>query len=489
MKPEEAAKAAEEAASAAGKQIVGYVRLQLLVRTPEPEPIARKGISFDGEWKERLNGGNIIGNTYWYENPQYLLTVGSPTTVTVSLRQPAEKNEQATLYVLRYDDAVYRGRRKPAFHLDDIVKIEGDFLSPVFGANVEQAYKLEQGTYCVIPCTSQKALDETGTGRYVGQFVISANATPLERITFSPLPVEQDGAWKELRCRGAWTEESAGGADVSATAWAKNPQFLLTLSAKTDACFVLNQRTAAKSVGIYVMHVDDAAHRAMAYKNEVCATPRCAFACSVGVPATGLAAGTYCIVPCTYEAHQLGDFELVVYSTDATARLEPFVRDWAHKRVVKGRWSGASAGGSPNHDTFCNNPQFLLSLNPKGDGERAFVLQLVQHRMKGSTVDVAPVGIVCLQHPAAQSAAAAAELPRIKGSDVRQEAVVCQTEGWTALRAVGCTGQVPGGSKAHLVVIPSTFNPGMFHKFSLCVYSDSEVMFAPLGEDDESDDD
>lgn len=478
--PSASSGAIEVTAVADDKSAVGAVRLQLLVRTPEPEALPHKGIAHEGEWRAGLNGGNIIANPWWYENPQYLLTVGSASTVTISLNQPADANEQATFYVLRYNDALYRGRRKPLFNVDDVVKIEGDFLSPVFAANVEQAYKLDAGQYCVIPCTSFKAPDASDAGRHCGRFVIAANATPLEKIAFAPLPAdaapsaasaaaaaaaEAVQGWTIIKHKGSWTEATSGGADVSSTLWTKNPQFLVTLNTKSPVCFALHQAMATRSIGIYVMAVEDTAHKPIAYRNEVAATSRCAFSCAVGAASPSLAPGAYVVIPCTYEPHTTGDFELLVFCADPAVRVEPFTRDWAHRRGVKGRWEGESAGGSPNHATFTRNPQFALTLDPKGEGERQFVVQLVQHRTKASTVDVAPVGIVVLSVASGKASSA----------DLRQENVVCQTEGWTAQRSVSCTGKVVAGNKTRLIVIPSTFNPAMEHKFTLTVFSDSEL--------------
>lgn len=42
--------------------------------------------------------------------------------------------------------------------------------------------------------------------------------------------------------------------------------------------------------------------------------------------------------------------------------------------AFKGKWEGESAGGSPNNDTFTDNPQFLLQF-PHGRTE--FVIDLV----------------------------------------------------------------------------------------------------------------
>lgn len=116
--------------------VVGHIRLQMFVRLPAVEKVVLPGIMLNGEWCDRMNGGIIVGNPYWSENPQYLLTVGCNTRVTISLAQPKDHSTQATFYVLRYDDSKYAGRRIPFFAKEDIVPIDKtEFLAPTFSTH------------------------------------------------------------------------------------------------------------------------------------------------------------------------------------------------------------------------------------------------------------------------------------------------------------------------------------------------------------------
>ena len=164
--------------------VVGHIRLQMFVRMPAVEKVVLPGIMLNGEWCDRMNGGIIVGNPFWSENPQYLLTVGCNTRVIISLAQPKDHSTQATFYVLRYNDSKYAGRRIPFFAKEDIVPIDRtEFLAPTFSTHglffrcflfflclvfhvlyetnqtVEQDYNLEAGVYCIIPCISVKAIE------------------------------------------------------------------------------------------------------------------------------------------------------------------------------------------------------------------------------------------------------------------------------------------------------------------------------------------
>jgi len=114
-------------------EVIGHIRLQMYVQLPPVEKIVLPGIALNGEWCDGMNGGNIVGNPYWYENPQYLLVVGCKTSVTITLAQPNEHNTDCTFYVLQYDDSRFAGHRLPYFDKEDIVPIrDTTFLAPTF---------------------------------------------------------------------------------------------------------------------------------------------------------------------------------------------------------------------------------------------------------------------------------------------------------------------------------------------------------------------
>eukprot|EP00727_Mastigamoeba_balamuthi_P002761 m51a1_g12482 putative calpain-like cysteine protease (700) ;mRNA; r:902-4315 len=468
----------EKSPRPAGEE-VGKIRLQLFLHTPEPEKPKLKGIILDGEWKQGLNAGQILANPCWYENPQYLLTVSSKREVVISLLMPDEKAEPATFYVVKYDDAFYKGRRKTVLNVEDIVPLEGDYLCPPTGPRPEYKYTLSEGMYCVIPCSSVKANNETGLPRYNGKYQIAAFCDRQECISLVPLPTDASLSWSEQRIKGSWTPETSGGADVGGTMWTKNPQFLLTLTQRTDLAVVLNQATAKQSIGLYVIRVQDTKHKAVCYTDEVAATSKCSFSNSTGTTVSGLTAGTYVVMPVTFESQQSGEFELVIYTMSPDTRMAPLVNEWPHKRTVKGRWKGETAGGSPNHKTFVNNPQFELTLSPKSADERAFSIQLVQSRTKRSPCDLGSIGIVVLKNIKGEKAVA---------SDLQKENLVCQTEGWAPVRAIGVNGMLPEEpAKLHAVIIPSTMEPDQEFKFSLTVLSEAKLSLESLDDEEEAD--
>jgi hypothetical protein len=481
-----AAAAAEQKSPRPTGEEVGKIRLQMYLHLPAAEKQAIKGITLQGEWKDGLNGGALVANPIWYQNPQFLLTLSAAKDITITLAQDTvEKPEPTTFYLLRYDDAFYKGRRKAVFYVDEAVKLaaDGEFLSPVPGPRVEHTFSLTPGMYCIVPCSHIKASEDTSVPRYSAKFQVGAFCDNQQCINLTPLPTDPSLGWSELHTKGEWTQDNSGGSDVTGTSWSKNPQYLLAIKARTDVCITLNQQDASRCIGIYVIRVQDPKHKAVSYVDEVGATAKCSSMNSVGTTIQGLDEGNYVVIPVTYEAQQFGPFTLDVVTMDPAATLTPLTTEWQHKRTVKGQWRAESAGGSLNHETFINNPQYALTFSPKSPAERSFTVQLVQSKTKKSPTDLASIGIVVLTN-----------IPdrRVQLGDLQKENLMTQSRAWSTLRAIGCNGmlpqELPEDGKVRAVVIPSTMNPACEFRFTLTVLSEAKISLESLDDDEDEED-
>lgn len=342
----------------------------------------------------------------------------------------------------------------------------------------------------MIPCFYTKLEDEVKNDDEeeseapVWNYVLAANADPIQRINFTKV---DPAGWRQLTKASSWTEENCGGSDVSAPSWSQNPQYFFSLREKGDVSVILNHSDVKLSVGFQVMEYPDPDHKAICYQDEVVTSKNFEFSVSVGVNIPKMKAGRYCIIPCTYEVDQQGDFELSVFTTDKKAKLKEIEDEWEYKRVAKAAWEKGCAGGSPNNDTFLTNPQFYLKLTPKGENCcRDFVIQLTQHRSKKSKVDVASIGLYVLA-PKDDDYDNDDFVPRkAEVEDLEEEFVLTKTEGYSANRVVYCYGTVPEDVEVgNYIVIPSTFDPKMYFKFNVAVYTDCEVSIKEIGEEED----
>lgn len=97
----------------------------------------------------------------------------------------------------------------------------------------------------------------------------------------------------------------------------------------------------------------------------------------VAETAKSLPAGDYVIVASTFEPGVERRFSVEVSPQTRVAALEGApVRSAAQARA---RWAGATAGGCPNHRTWRNNPQFLLTASAAAEVDVALVADRAVH--------------------------------------------------------------------------------------------------------------
>lgn len=68
----------------------------------------------------------------------------------------------------------------------------------------------------------------------------------------------------------------------------------------------------------------------------------------------------FVIVPTTFKPDIVGEYDLVVYTDDASATLEQLPKSTWHETSARGEWVGRSAGGSRNHPSWVCNPLYSL---------------------------------------------------------------------------------------------------------------------------------
>ena len=74
----------------------------------------------------------------------------------------------------------------------------------------------------------------------------------------------------------------------------------------------------------------------------------------------------YTIVISQYEKKNDVSFTITAYSTiPSIFRPIEDSKIWKFRKVIKGAWTNKFCGGSPNHNTFPNNPQFRITANNK----------------------------------------------------------------------------------------------------------------------------
>jgi len=215
--------------------------------------------------------------------------------------------------------------------------------------------------------------------------------------------------------------------------------------------------------------------RMIEYQNEIAKTDAFKFTPSVGIRTISLSStpgsNQYCIIPCTSEPKE-GNFNLTVFASGDNFTLDEINKSWNCVVSKKANWKGKTAGGSPNYDTFINNPQYLLTISSKKKAEMLVDLVVSD--------EYEPIGFLMIKQDNDIK-------PKrfINKDQIKTEEIVCQPEGWVSRMSIGAYATIldNDAENCHFIIIPSTFKPDVSKTFELSVYSDEEIKLEKLGDE------
>eukprot|EP01118_Nematostelium_gracile_P013052 TRINITY_DN4876_c0_g1_i1.p1 TRINITY_DN4876_c0_g1~~TRINITY_DN4876_c0_g1_i1.p1 ORF type:complete len:462 (+),score=118.84 TRINITY_DN4876_c0_g1_i1:195-1388(+) len=395
-------------------------------------------------------------------NPQYLLDVKKDTEVSIKVFQAENVDERISFYVVRYNDD-WKNRKKVVINNTDqeIVKIDG-FWAALFSETAQTTVDLRKGQYVIIPCSENST--------YTGKFSLNVwkgeedVETLKNSITLTKL---NDTEWKSKTLQGEWTKQTAGGGNILGLSWRKNPQYVISTENPTLVSVVLAQQEKDHSIGFYIIKYDGYGRKMVDYNNEVAKTDSFKFVPSVGVANLQLEAKCkYVVIPCTHQPTPDEKFTLTVYS-DEEVEFYELTSAWEHIEAKRSGWKEETAGGSPNNETFVNNPQFLLSL-PEGKRTELLVNLVVPDPYDA-------VGFLVVRVDEEVKG-------KLQREDINNDNIFLKPEGWEARMSVSAFSTLTEktASSSHFVIIPSTFKPGVEKEFELTIYSDQPIKLVAL---------
>jgi len=179
---------------------------------------------------------------------------------------------------------------------------------------------------------------------------------------------------------GEWVATTAGGCVSTwpGTRWRSNPQYRLTVPAKTSALIALAQPDAEldgnleddsypHAIGVYLLKAGEGARRKRHLKDdELLGLSRLAKSRQVCFEVELEPGVEYTLLPCTLEPSVMMSYYLTVCSPVGCSLTPlPTSGDW-QERTIAGKWSVAegTAGGCPNNPaSWSQNPQCEVSVN------------------------------------------------------------------------------------------------------------------------------
>jgi hypothetical protein len=398
--------------------------------------------SIDGKWEGIQAGGpppmqidrdeevaehvKMDSDDKWFNNPQFRITVTRKTQIFISLMQADEKLSgkpylPCNFLLIKTNDKKNRIWEKDK---DDVILSAAEGMQRFGQREISKDITLEppegkpQGHFIIIPNLEidGKRLEEIrNTKRNGRQFWLRV---------FSQFPVEvvELADTKEIREKGEWTEDTAGGRRTLRNGkdnplWCKNPQYFLNVTTPTLLKIILRKVGGLKkSRGVNIgMVVCKAATKAPAKKVPlVTGTLKRTQMKTTSTPAQEISHqdmqrklqilpnewyveshyqseelscmflkldpnhGPFLIVPTLSQELITAQYSLIIYSNFEVTlkRLED-----AHHVAISGEWKEGCAGGSHLYDkhyetkvenmTWPTNPKFLLTFRHSDEPVKA----------------------------------------------------------------------------------------------------------------------
>jgi len=140
-----------------------------------------------------------------------------------------------------------------------------------------------------------------------------------------------------LSLSSTWTEATAGG-NAHSSSYPQNPQFILSVSTATDIGLLLESRTE-HPIHVKLVHSPGGRVASVTTRDIVAESGEYKRSTALATMSS-LPAGSYTVVASTFEAGQVGDFDLTLLSTSSSATLKELPAETAgcFETVVRGTW-------------------------------------------------------------------------------------------------------------------------------------------------------
>uniref|UniRef100_A0A6B2KYK4 Calpain catalytic domain-containing protein n=1 Tax=Arcella intermedia TaxID=1963864 RepID=A0A6B2KYK4_9EUKA len=271
--------------------------------------------------------------------------------------------------------------------------------------------------------------------------------------------------FQHLMFEHEWNKQSAGGCSNHDT-WRNNDQWAITVPKKTDMFICLMQpdqrmlqgkEDYSASIGFNLFAADNS--RKLATPDPGKIAQKCNYSPSRDVAAwVTVNPGDYVLSPTTFKPGQTMPYYLHIFSFHPVE--VDLIGDGPGNAAAfaKGKWSGKTSGGCFNHQTWINNPKYLLKFGKTG------------------TIDVE---INLIQGPKATCFVGLYIFGGYQdGKGLAQNQCVKQLQ-CTNKNEISVSVQMPtqGGD---YVIMPVTFKPGETNEFDLLIQTKEKVTLFEL---------
>lgn len=267
---------------------------------------------------------------------------------------------------------------------------------------------------------------------------------------------------KSIVLNAEWKGRSAGGSMDNIT-WRYNPQIFIKLSRTSEVTISLIQPETEGTfagIGWYLLESPYDENKRVLSDGDELTVAKAKFARAQEVSGTfTLKKGMkpYVLIPATLDPNEESTFKVkIVSDAPLTAQLISKEQEWTNS--ILGEWSGDTAGGCPNFDSFVRNPQYLLNVSQ----QTKVSILLLQDKLE----EFDPISFYVIKTEKDR------KQKITERSEAKGENAIIQASFSNAQDSGIKTANFPPGSYA---IIPCTFNPGHQAQFELYIMPEREV--------------
>lgn len=288
-------------------------------------------------------------------------------------------------------------------------------------------------TYIIVPATYQPGV----LGPY---YLRIQTKNPAQVVPLMTMKANKavEGSWDAVR--------GSNGGSIHHPSWRNAPQFLLRVfqDSKLRIMLLQQEKTPLPPIAFSIFNADASERRKLELADLVLLPEKYITSTSVSGDLS-LPAGAYNIIASAESPEHENSFKLQIQGTPDTIAIEP-LREY--KRIhLRDMWTPDTSGGCRNHASWVKNPHFLFTVPPPGG---AITIVVAYTEIYKDTA----IGCYLFN----------ADAKNTRGS-------LASKSKFTHVSVATKFDLAP----ANYILVPCTFNPGVYKEFTIEFYSDMNI--------------
>ena len=276
-------------------------------------------IKTSGDWKGVSAGGSPSIAKSWRNNPQYRVTLGKKSNVTIRLVQNSKEDDFHRIGFFVFKNSNYR---KLVARPTDLLTSSDFTIKRDVTCSLEIGDGDDDLSFIIMPCTHEKGLEANfDLSIFVPSDCPAPTIQPFSQLKEISVQVicafYSFLTFTNLMTKGQWTEATAGGR-LTSDLWRKNPQYIISTPNDAQIFLCLSTKEEQK-IGFYLVKSNARGEKIYSITEEDI-VKKAPFRKSTETYCSFFAKANYQynIIPCTFVGGILSSFTVTAYAIDDT---------------------------------------------------------------------------------------------------------------------------------------------------------------------------